>query len=210
MDDVTFMSNQPQSNDQPNVDVQEEFGLLMSLALDGLLDDNEQNRFQSHLDQYPSLARQWRSWQMLDRHLTLTPAVEPKMGFLHRFETRLEQQERQRFVWRNLLFATFIILIWGGLFVGTVGLGAYVLLYQSDWLGTFVHTVAFYFDMISRWFATVRDALISLVATPQAIGFGLAYLCASIALLIIWVRFLRQSTQVNEPELVFDDLAISN
>jgi len=208
--DVTTLNNQPQPNDQPTVAVQEEFGVLMSLALDGLLDDSEQDRFQAHLDQYPSLARQWRSWQLLDRQLTLMPAVEPKLGFLHRFETRLEQQERQRFVWRNLLIATFIILIWGGLFVGTVGLGAYVLLYQSEWLGAFVHTVAFYFDTVTRWFATLRAAFISLIATPQAVGFGLAYLCAAIALLILWVRFLRQSTQVSEPVLVFDDLAVSN
>ena len=86
----------------------------MSLSLDELLDDTEQQRFQGYVEQYPVLARQWRSWQLLDRQLTLTPAAEPVSGFVERFELRLVQQDRRRLLGRNLFIAALIILIWAG------------------------------------------------------------------------------------------------
>jgi len=189
-------NSQVPPDETPAAALQEEFSWLMSLALDGLLDAQEQVQFQASLVRYPLLARQWHSWQRLDQQLTLLPAVEPTLGFVKRFEHRFQQQERRQLVWRNWFVGAFIVLVWGGLLVGGTALGAYVLLYQSDWLGEVVHTLAFTFATVSQWFVTLSAALSSLVATPQAIGFGLGYLVAAGALLAYWVRFLRHSTQL--------------
>lgn len=196
--DVKYRMNQPQSEQLPPLEVQEEFSLLMSLSLDALLDGAEEQRFQTYLRQYPVLARQWRDWQRLDRQLTLTPAAEPVAGFVQRFEGRLAQQERRHLVWRNLLIATLIILVWGGMLIGGTALAAYVLLYQGGWLVELVHTVAYYGAALTKWVEATWDAFTSLIETPQAIGFAVGYVVVAGALLAVWVRFLRQTTRTSE------------
>ena len=202
--DVKFMLNQSQSN-LPTPEVQEEFGLLMSLSLDDLLDEREQQRFQGYVEQYPVLARQWRSWQLLDRQLTLLPAAEPVDGFVERFEVRLAQQDRRRLLGRNLLIAALIVVVWVGMLVGGTALAAYVLLYQGNWLVELVHTLAYYGSAITRWGETFWNAFTSLVATPQAIGFAIGYVAVASALLALWVRFLRQSTREAEMSAPFNE-----
>ena len=44
----------------PPPHVQEEFSLLMSMALDELLDSSEHAEFDSYLATYPTLAREWQ------------------------------------------------------------------------------------------------------------------------------------------------------
>ena len=203
--DVKFIMKQPQS-DLPTPEVQEEFGLLMSLALDDLLDASEQQRFQGYLERYPTLARQWRSWQLLDRHLTITPSAEPATGFVQRFELRLVAQDRRQLIGRNLLIAALIIVVWGGMLVGGTALAAYVLLYQGNWLVELVHNLAYYGAAVTKWVETFWRAFTALVATPQAVGFAIGYVLLSGTLLTFWVRFLRQTTRdvelsapLNEP-----------
>ena len=202
--DVKFRMNQPQS-DLPTPEVQEEFGLLISLSLDDLSDDTEQQRIQGYVEQYPVLARQWRSWQLLDRQLTLTPSAEPLTGFVERFELRLVQQDRRRLLGRNLLIAALIIVVWGGMLVGGTALVAYVLLYQGNWLVELVHTLAYYGAAATRWVETFWHAFTSLVATPQAIGFAICYVMVAGALLALWVRFLRQTTREAEMSSPFNE-----
>ncbi|MFN8493445.1 MAG: hypothetical protein U0350_37950 [Caldilineaceae bacterium] len=196
--DVKYRMKQPASEQLPPLEVQEEFSLLMSLSLDALLDRAEEHRFQTYLLQYPVLARQWRDWQLLDRQFTLTPAAEPAIGFVERFEARLAQQERRRLLWRNLLIGTLIILVWGGMLVGGTALAAYVLLYQGGWLVDLVHTVAYYGAALSKWLEATWTTLTDLLETPQAIGFGVCYVLIAGGLLAIWVRFLRHTTRESD------------
>ena len=202
--DVKFMKNQLPS-DLPAAEVQEEFGLLMSLSLDDLLDAAEQQRFQGYLERYPVLARQWRSWQLLDHHLMVTPPAEPATGFVQRFELHQVAQDRRRLVGRNLLIAALIIVVWGGMLVGGTALAAYVLLFQGNWLVELIHSLAYYGAAVTKWVETCWHLLTSLVATPQAIGFAIGYAVVAGALLTFWVRFLRQTTRTVEMPSPFNE-----
>ena len=65
---------------QPPQAVQEEFTWMMSLALDGLLDEVERAQFEEYQTQYPALAALWGEWQGLDRKLGLMPHAAPAAG----------------------------------------------------------------------------------------------------------------------------------
>jgi hypothetical protein len=196
--DVNYLINQPEPEGVLTPEGQEQFTLLMSLSLDDLLDDAGQQHFQHYLERYPTLARQWRSWQTLDRHLTLAPSVEPSGGFVQRFEERLAQQGRRSLLGRNLWIAIFIILVWGGMLAGGVTLFAYVLLYQGSWLVGLVHNLAYYGAVVTQWLTTAWNTMEAWVVTPQAIAFALVYIVMSGALLVLWIRFLRHTTQSAE------------
>ncbi len=196
--DVNYGLNPPEPEDVLTSAGHEEFSGLMSLSLDDLLDEEGQQQFQVYLERYPVLARQWRSWQLLDRHLALAPAVEPPTGFVQRFEHRLDQQARRTLWGRNLWIASLIIVVWGGMLIGGASLCAYVLLYQGNWLAGLVHHVAYYGAAVSQWLELTWNTLNAWVATPQAIAFGLVYMMTAGALLTFWVRFLRHTTQATE------------
>ena len=66
MSELQIFQNPPTPPAAPP-EVLEEFALLMSLALDGLLDADEQARFAALLDRYPELAEEWDTWRALDR-----------------------------------------------------------------------------------------------------------------------------------------------
>lgn len=193
--DVNYVINQPEPEETVTPEVQEEFSLLMSLSLDNLLDEIEQQQFQLYLDRYPVCARQWHSWQALDRHLGLAPAIEPTAGFVQRFETRLAQQDNRSLLGRNLWIALFIVVVWIGMLVGGATLFTYVLLYQGSWLAGLVHNLAYYGAAISQWFELTWQAVMAWAVTPQAIAFAFVYLVMAAGLLAFWIRFLRNSTQ---------------
>jgi hypothetical protein len=196
--DVNYVINQPEPEDALTPGGQEEFSLLMSLSLDNLLDEAEQQQFQSYLDHYPTFARQWQSWQVLDRHFVLTPSVEPAAGFVQRFETRLEQQTSRSLLGRNLWIALFIIVVWIGMLVGGATLFTYVLLYQGSWLAGLVHNLAYYGAAFSQWFELTWQTVTTWAATPQAIAFAFVYMLMAGGLLAFWIRFLRNTTQAND------------
>jgi len=193
--DVNYVINQPEPEDGLTSEAYEEFSLLMSLSLDDLLDETEQQQFQSYLERYPICARQWQSWQILDRHLVLTPSVDPAAGFVDRFEMRLAQQGSRSLLGRNLWIALFIVVVWVGMLVGGATLLTYVLLYQGSWLAGLVHNLAYYGAAVTQWFELTWHAVAAWVATPQAIAFAFVYLVMACGLLAFWIRFLRNSTQ---------------
>jgi anti-sigma factor RsiW len=112
-----------QSGDAPPA-ILEEFYWMMSLALDGLLDDADRTQFEAHQAQYPDLAALWTEWQNLHVRLDELPHAEPASGFVARFEVRLAQQEalQQR---RVLTFSLVVaVLAAFGAIAATVGTGA--------------------------------------------------------------------------------------
>ncbi len=193
--DVNYVINQPEPEDRLTPEGQEEFSLLMSLSLDNLLDEAEQQQFQAYLDRYPMFTRQWHSWQVLDRHLVLAPSIEPAAGFVQRFETHLAQQGRRSLLGRNLWIALFIVVVWVGMLVGGATLFTYVLLYQGSWLAGLVHNLAYYGAAVTQWFELTWQTVAAWAATPQAIAFAFVYLVMAGGLLAFWIRFLRNSTQ---------------
>ena len=68
----------------------EEFYWMMSLALDGLLDDADQVQFEAHQAQYPNLAALWTEWQDVHIRLDELPHAEPAPGFVARLLLKIE------------------------------------------------------------------------------------------------------------------------
>jgi len=175
--------------------VEEEFILLMSLALDDLLDAEERARFQAYQAAYPGLAAQWRSWQVLDAELRATPSALPPAGFVTAFEVALLQRERRRRLWWGAGFALAIVLLSVVLTAGVASLGAFVMFAQPAWLTELVRIAAQTSALVNGGVVAVLDALGSLVGTEQARAFMMVYLFAAAALLAGWVLLLRRTTR---------------
>ncbi len=175
--------------------VEEEFMLLMSLALDDLLDADERTRFQAYQDAYPGLAVEWRSWRALDGELRATPSVLPPADFVIMFESALLQRERRRRLWWGAGFALAVILLGVVLTAGVMSLGAFVMFTQPAWLTELVRGAAQLSALVNGGAVAILDALASLLGTEQARAFMTIYLFAAAALLAGWVLLLRRTTR---------------
>lgn len=180
----------------PPSHIQEEFGLLMSMALDELLDSSEQAEFDFYLATYPTLAREWQDWQAMDMQLKSTPAVEPPADFLFNFEMRLVQLERRRKLWWGMAFGGMAVVLWVAIMVGVASLGAFVLLGQPAWLTQAVHSLAQISTDTGVWVTAAASALTSVIGTQQALTLGAIYMLVSAAMVVSWVYFLRHSTRL--------------
>ncbi len=177
--------------------VEEEFGLLMSLALDDLLDDQEQIAFDEYLERYPALADDWRQWQELNERLCAVPSVLPPAGFMENFEVRLLQQDRRRRLWLGFGFGAVVMLLSVGVILGTVSLGAFVILRQPDWLTQLVHALAYSSAAAAAGYRSLQVAVESIASSGQMRTFGLLYAVVSTGLIGGWIVFLRRTTRIS-------------
>ena len=187
-----------QPTEQMNPEDQAEFSLLMSLALDELLDEGDTQRFHNYLSNHTGCAYQWRQWQQLDRILETAPHMEPPSDFAQRVARQLAQQERKR----QLGWATAVGLLFALLCLGAIGgmlaLGLYLVLNQPHWLGSLIHTLAYGGAAVQQWLATTGVTVNTLLGSPEVLGLGVAYLLMAIVLIVYWVRFLRRTTRSEE------------
>lgn len=178
--------------------VEEEFFMLMSMALDGLLDEDEQARFDGYVTLYPALAAEWNEWQMLDGQLASLPYVVPPVGFVQGFEVRLAQQERRRSLWWGVGFGALVMLLAVGMVAGVIAFGAFVMLSQPSWLSDLVHGVAFGWVALQQWLDVISNAFWSVAGVEQMRTLGVAYVIATALLLTGWVFVLRRTTRPAE------------
>ena len=73
----------------------EQMTLLMSLALDGMLDHDGEHRLHHHLASCPSCQSEWETMQQVSRLFENEPMVGPPLGFAIRVERRLEARDRK-------------------------------------------------------------------------------------------------------------------
>ena len=182
---------------QPDVATMPEFDWLMSLALDDLLDDEDRDRFDALLLEYPALADEWAAWQFIDAELELTPAVVPASGFVGRFEVQLAryEQERQR---RVVLLTTALAVVAGAIvFAGTAGMGAFVFLTQGQWIGEQMRGLTMAYTSLNLWLDSAVATAAVLVNTPQALAVGFGYAAAMVAMLAGWIYLLRRSARLD-------------
>lgn len=177
--------------------VLEAFYWMMSLALDGLLDEADQVQFEAHQTQYPALAALWVEWQTLHSHLDEVPHAEPAPGFVERFEMRLAQQEalqQQRVLTFSLVAA---VLVTFGAIAATIGTGAYIVAAHGSWLGEQLHNLVYASVAVDAWLDAVVDSLAALASTPQAQAVGMMYVVVAIIMIFGWVQLLRRSARVS-------------
>lgn len=70
----------------------EQMTLLMSLALDGLLNADGRHRLQRHLAACPACQLEWESMQQVSSVFEQAPMVGPPLGFAVKVERRLESK----------------------------------------------------------------------------------------------------------------------
>jgi len=73
-----------------------EFTVMMSLALDGLLDDSGRQALEEHVATCASCQAQWQAMQALSGLFEGADMVGPPLGFALRVERSLASQERKR------------------------------------------------------------------------------------------------------------------
>ena len=180
----------------------EEFYWMMSLALDGLLDDADRGQFDGHLAQYPDLAALWAEWQNMHVRLDKLPHAEPAPGFVERFELRLAQQEALQ--QRRVLTLSLVVAVLAacGAIAATVGTGAYILAAHGSWLGDQLHNLVYASVALDAWADAVVDSLVALASTPQAQALGMMYVVVAIIMIFGWVQLLRRSAQMSSAAAV--------
>lgn len=174
-----------------------EFDWLMSLALDDLLDAEDQARFDTLLADYPQLGETWNAWQGLDRRLDAAPHVMPVSGFVVRFEARLaaeELREQQR-MWALMAGAVLLALAVGAL--ATIGIGNYVLTSHGAWLGSQLHNLTVAAATLSQWTQSLQSAAEALVNTPQARALGFVYAGLACLMALAGIQLMRRTAHLD-------------
>jgi anti-sigma factor RsiW len=169
----------------------------MSLALDDLLDVEDQARFDTLLADYPQLVETWSAWQGLDRRLDAAPHVMPMPGFTARFETRLAAEElrQQQRVWALMAGAVLLALAIGA--VMTVGIGNYILTSHGAWLGTQLHNLTVAAATLSQWTQSLQSAAEALVNTPQARALGFVYAGLACLMALAGIQLMRRTAHLD-------------
>lgn len=192
MSELQIYQNPPRPPAAPP-EAMEEFALLMSLALDDLLDADEQQRFDALLSRYPELAEEWEDWRAIDVQLASLPHACPAPGFAGRFEARLAAEEsyQQRWVLGLSLAATLVTMT--VVMVSLISTGASAFLAQSVWIGEQVHNLAYALALVDRWLNTLVTTALVMLGTPQARMAGMAYTVVMMAMIFVWVQLVRRS-----------------
>ncbi len=169
---------------------------LMSLALDEQITADEAARFEQFMAEHPELNQEWQTWQFLDWQFRNTPVVMPQANFVGEFERRLAQRERRRKLWLGVFIAAVSVSLWGSLLLGSLALGAYVLLNQAYWLGSVMHLIVYWSVNLTNWFSSAVAGLEAIWSMPQMREVGAAYVVTAVLTLVLWTQLLRRTVQV--------------
>ena len=192
MSELQIFQNPPQPPAAPP-EAMEEFALLMSLALDDLLDAEEQGRFDALLDRFPALAEEWEEWRAIDVQLASLPRVTPVPGFVNRFEQRLAAQDARQQRWVIGLSLTATLVTMAVVMVTLVSTGAAAFSAQGVWFGEQLHNLAYSLVLVDRWLNTLVTTALVMLGTPQARIAGLVYTVVVMAMIFIWAQVVRRS-----------------
>ena len=74
----------------------EQMTALMSLALDGLLEDRDRQRLDGHVASCPACQSEWEAMQQVSALFESLDMIGPPLGFAVRVERRLEHKKKQQ------------------------------------------------------------------------------------------------------------------
>jgi hypothetical protein len=171
----------------------------MSLALDGLLEEEDERRMETLLAADGGWSAEWQAWQSIDAALRRAPAVEPSTAFLAGVEHKIALMERRRRLWTGFMVGMAAVLLWGSALVALFSLSAVVWANQAVWLNELIHGIAVGWVWVSGMARMVWSGVTLLAATPQAMALGICYAMLAAFLLGGWIRLLRKTTRTSEP-----------
>jgi predicted anti-sigma-YlaC factor YlaD len=176
-------------------DLHDEYGLLMSLALDDMLEDEETAALDRHLSTCTACNRQWQIWQTINRQFQMAPMVLPPIDFVERVEAQLAHRENRSDVRVGLLLATLTLIIWG---IGLAGVGILLGFLIYNQIGIFsqvVHWLTYAWTSLTVVGASIGRLLIGLSENPSALGVLVCYIALTIIALLGWSWLLQRSTR---------------
>lgn len=170
----------------------EEWLMLMSLALDGALDQEEQALFAAELARNPFLAAEWAQWQAMDRHLDTLPAVSPPLEFAARFDARLDAHVARVKLWTTVVIAGAAAAILIGVVALCAVYGGAILAGYGSYLSALWVSSTSSLITANSWYNTASTTAEVLVNTPQARAIMIGYLAAALAAGAGWLVWLRR------------------
>jgi len=184
--------------DEADMNNHDEYGLLMSLALDNLLDGAEQTRLDAHLADCNPCRTQWTLWQSLDVALHAAPMTVPSPAFVQNVGQRLAAQERQRQMRLGVLLGALTLVMW---LIGVTGVALVIgaLIYnQVGWFTESLHWLAYVWTAVSVIGSSLLALLGGVTEQPSAVGLLAGYVVLTGCVLVVWSRYLRRSLQTVE------------
>lgn len=175
--------------------IHDEYLMLVSLALDGMIEAGEQRRLDSHLQHCNDCRVRWQLWHLLDQKLQAEPAPQPAPGFSQRVVEELIRQDRRRNLQIGILLTVLTVCAWALALVGT-GVLAAALVYTN--LGSFAAAGSFLAEALavtgvvchSLW-----DVATELTAAPTALGAATVYLVIATVALGAWCLIIQRGAQ---------------
>jgi hypothetical protein len=165
--------------------------VMMSLALDGYLDAEEQHGFQHHLQQCQYCRDRWLLWRQLGDMLQVEPLLGPAPGFPARVSQRIAGHDRRRErLLGSLVLVGGTLLIWSLVVLGAA-------LTSSVWLvanpGAQIQALEF-LGYVGQFVAVIVGNLTSLRDSvlgggPALVGLALVSL-ALLAMAWLWVKLV--------------------
>lgn len=176
-------------------DAHEEGFMLMSLALDGLLNEEEEARLFSLIADDEALDTSWKQLQKVDALLTQTPRAIPAADFTARFDSRLDKKMGRARVRKRIALAMLAIIGWLSVVTVVAAAGWYLWANQTQWMSDFVRELVYYPSAVSIWTRAVQSTLSATLSEPQSIAFVFSYAAAGALLLTGWMWFLKRTTR---------------
>lgn len=172
-------------NDSPHFEV----SALMSLALDGMLSNDEEQQLHQHLLACPSCQTTWQRWQHIGHVLTVEPFAGPPQGFALRTDQMLQraEQRRERLL-AGLVLVGGTILVTALILLAVAGAGTLWMALSPD---ARIQATSL-FDYLRQFaslavanLASIRDGVAAVLPSPAVmLVFTVTLMTAS----LLWVR----------------------
>ncbi len=172
-----------------------EYLMLISLALDGMLDSDEEKRLDGHLEQCSECRGQWLLWQTIDDSLRAAPVPAPAPGFSRSVVQQLARQERLRNLRVGVMLTVFTLLVWSLGLVGVCVMAGgivYTNLERLEETGLFLSEAWAVAGVVGQ---SLWDVIVELTATSTALGVASTYLVVVVAALAVWCIIIQRTTQ---------------
>jgi hypothetical protein len=173
----------------------EDYGLLMSLALDDLLDQDQAAALQAHLSTCGACHQQWQIWQSIDQQFQMAPVALPPLDFASAVEAQIERRERRRHTQVGVMLAILTFVLWALGFAGIGLLLGFLVYNQVGWFGETLHWLAYAWTALSIIGSSLWAVILGLGDNPSAIGAVVCYIVLAIIALGAWTQILRRSTR---------------
>lgn len=183
-------------NDARRLTQADEQGWLMSLALDGELDEAEAARLEELLAKDGDCQADWQRWLALDEELRRVPCVLPPPDFASRFDSRLALWERRRKLRMGVLFGLAALAIWTSALLGVIGLGVFFWANQVEWMTGAVNQMTLWWLVLTSAVETIVSGARLLLGSPQVWMVVVCYLALAAAILSGWFAWLRRSLRL--------------